>query len=128
MVSGSCGKRSRPGSSRSRPKRPIRASELGCRHSGERLVVDRQVDQRFGETKRDGEELDRIIALGRVEDVAADQDPGKGAQLMAEEHDAEQYCHVTHVEDVHDDAVDERERAEPSEADARGKDDDRDWL
>ena len=85
------------------------------------------MDQHCGETKRDGDEPDRIIALGRVEDVAADPDPGKGAKLMAEEHYTEQYCHVTHAEDVHDDAADERERAKPGEADACGKDDDRDW-
>ena len=40
---------------------------------------------------------------------------------MAEEDDAEQHCHVTHAEDVHDDAADERECIEPGEADARGK-------
>src|ERR1041385_8829985 len=88
---------------------------------GERLLVHGQVDDGSEDPQADRGEKRARIGPGVVVEVARQPDADEAADLVAEEHDRRQHRRVAHAEDLPHQAVGERHRAEPQQADADGE-------
>src|SRR5262249_19040461 len=60
-------------------------------HAHDRLLHDRQVDERRGDAEEHREPPHHVIGAGALEQVAPEQDAEETADLMAEEGEAEQH-------------------------------------
>ena len=82
----------------------------------DRPFADRQMHQRRENAKRDAEPPYDVIRAGPLVKHAAEPHADEGADLMGEEHEAEQGRHVAHAEHQRDEAGGERHRGEPEHA------------
>ena len=70
----------------------------------------------------DGDQPGNAVGAGFVEDPPAQPGAEKAAQLVAEKDDAGQHRHVAQAEDLRDQAVGQRHRAQPEQAHHGGED------
>ena len=69
----------------------------------------------------DGDDPDDLVGARMIEDISAKPGAEEAAELVKQEHESREHRKVPDAEDARDDAVGERHRGEPGEADHGGE-------